>query len=50
MKETTIIEREIVKMKDPILIDGLPGIGLVGKLAADHMIKELKKHTENLQI
>ena len=31
-----------VKLKSPILIEGLPGIGLVGKLAAEHMIKELK--------
>ncbi len=30
------------KLKDPILIEGLPGIGLVGKLAADHMKDELK--------
>lgn len=30
-----------VKLNKPILIEGLPGIGLVGKLAADHMIKEL---------
>lgn len=42
MIETTIIEIEKVKMKDPILIEGLPGIGLVGKIAADHMIAELK--------
>jgi len=40
--ETTIIERKKVKLRRPILIEGLPGIGLVGKLAADHMIKELK--------
>ena len=42
MIETTIIEKEKVKMKNPILIEGLPGIGLVGKIAADHMIAELK--------
>ncbi|MEM2137472.1 MAG: proteasome assembly chaperone family protein [Candidatus Anstonellaceae archaeon] len=42
MIETTIIEEKPIKMKNPILIEGLPGIGLVGKIAADHMIAELK--------
>ncbi len=30
------------ELKEPILIEGLPGIGLVGKLAGDHMLDELK--------
>lgn len=30
-----------VELEDPILIEGLPGIGYVGKLAADHIIEEL---------
>ena len=42
MMETTIVELEKAKMKNPILIEGLPGIGLVGKIAADHIIHELK--------
>lgn len=42
MIETTIVELEKVKMKNPILIEGLPGIGFVGKIAADHMVRELK--------
>lgn len=42
MERTHIITKKGVKMKSPILVEGLPGIGLVGKLAADHMIKELK--------
>jgi uncharacterized protein (TIGR00162 family) len=42
MIETTIVELEKVKMKNPVLIEGLPGIGLVGKIAADHLIDELK--------
>lgn len=29
-------------LNKPVLIEGLPGIGLVGKLAADHMLDELK--------
>ena len=40
--ETTIVELDKAKMKDPIVIEGLPGIGLVGKIAADHLIAELK--------
>ncbi len=28
-------------LNDPILIEGLPGVGNVGKLAADHLIEEL---------
>lgn len=39
--EKTLIVSKKVKARNPILIEGLPGIGLVGKLAADHMIKEL---------
>lgn len=42
MKETEIIVRKEVSLKSPILIEGLPGTGLVGKLAADDIIKELK--------
>lgn len=30
------------QLKNTVLIEGLPGIGLVGKLAADHMMDELK--------
>lgn len=40
--ETTIVELDKVKMRSPILIEGLPGIGLVGKIAANHLIAELK--------
>lgn len=42
VKETFI--KEIVKMdlKNPILIEGLPGLGLVGKIAIRHLIKQLK--------
>jgi hypothetical protein len=30
------------KLKNPILIEGLPGIGNVGKLAIDYLVEELK--------
>jgi hypothetical protein len=46
MLETTIVLKKglkaVPKLRSPVLVVGLPGIGLVGKLAADHMIKELK--------
>lgn len=35
------VEKE-VKLKSPILIEGLPGLGLVGKIATEHLIDELK--------
>ena len=42
MKGTIIVSKKGVKLKNPIMIEGLPGIGLVGKLATEHLIKELK--------
>ncbi|MCX6776480.1 MAG: proteasome assembly chaperone family protein [Candidatus Micrarchaeota archaeon] len=42
MKGTIVISKKGVKLRNPILIEGLPGIGLVGKLATEHLIKELK--------
>ncbi|AEC52551.1 hypothetical protein PNA2_1636 [Pyrococcus sp. NA2] len=42
MKETIIIVHERPEIYDPVFIEGLPGIGLVGKLAAEHLIQELK--------
>lgn len=32
---------EEVDLRDPVFIEGLPGIGHVGKLVADHLVKEL---------
>ncbi|WP_054840049.1 proteasome assembly chaperone family protein [Thermococcus sp. JCM 11816] len=42
MKETMIYLLERPQLRDPVFIEGLPGIGLVGKLAADHLIQELE--------
>lgn len=42
MDDVVIKVFEKPELKNPILIEGLPGIGLVGKLAADHMLEELK--------
>lgn len=41
MKSTKIDIIEDVELDNPIFIEALPGIGHVGKLAADHMIDEL---------
>ena len=40
--ETKIIEFEKIDLKNPVLIEGLPGIGLIGKIAAEYLISELK--------
>jgi len=37
-----IIEHERPKLRDPVLIQGLPGLGLVGKIAVDYLIEELR--------
>lgn len=42
MKETVIKELVKVELNNPILIEGLPGLGLVGKIATRYLIKQLK--------
>jgi uncharacterized protein (TIGR00162 family) len=42
MNDITFRLIENPKLKNTILVEGLPGIGLVGKLAADHLLDELK--------
>jgi len=47
MEEFRISEASVVfirkpRLKEPILIEGLPGVGNVGKLAAEHLIDEIK--------
>jgi len=37
-----VSSREKPKLKDPVLIEGLPGIGFVANIAALHLIRELK--------
>ena len=39
---TEVVKIEDIKLKDAILLEGLPGVGNVGKLAAMHLIEELK--------
>ena len=42
MKETVIKELVKVDLENPVLIEGLPGLGLVGKIAVRYLVKELK--------
>ncbi len=42
MKETLVRKIKDVSLKDPIMVEGLPGVGHVGKLVAEHMVAELK--------
>ncbi len=42
MLETKIIINRDIKLRNPILVVGLPGIGNVGKLVAEHLKREFK--------
>lgn len=35
-----IIDHEMPDLDDPVLVEGLPGVGLVGKIASDHLVSE----------
>jgi hypothetical protein len=42
VKETIIKQLEKVDLNNPVLIEGLPGLGLVGKIAIRYLVKGLK--------
>ncbi len=42
MKTTHIKERTKIRLKNPILIEGLPGLGMVGRIATRYFAKQLK--------
>jgi uncharacterized protein (TIGR00162 family) len=42
MKETYVKELKKTELNNPILIEGLPGLGLVGKIAIRHLVKQMK--------
>ena len=42
IKEASIVFLKKPRLQEPILIEGLPGVGNVGKLAAEHLIDEIK--------
>jgi len=41
MKETFIKETTKIEPKNPVLIEGLPGMGMVGRIATRYLIKQL---------
>jgi hypothetical protein len=42
MKESMVKFLAKPKLKEPVFIEGLPGMGYVGKLAAEHLVAELR--------
>lgn len=42
MKETFIKELAKLELNNPVLIEGLPGLGLVGKIAIRYLVRQLK--------
>lgn len=42
MEDAEVVILEEPDLRNTILLEGLPGIGLVGKLAVDHMLEKLK--------
>ena len=42
MEDIQVEYKEKPDLTDPILIEGLPGVGNVGKLAAEHLVDQLK--------
>jgi uncharacterized protein (TIGR00162 family) len=42
MEDIVIVFKEKPTLKDPIMVEGLPGVGNVGKLAAEHLVDQLK--------
>ena len=40
--DTRIHELTQIQLKEPVLIQGLPGLGYVGKVAVDYFIEKLK--------
>lgn len=42
MDDIIVVYRERPQLRAPVLIEGLPGVGNVGKLAAEHLVDQLK--------
>lgn len=42
MDDIVVIHKERPQLREPILVEGLPGVGNVGKLAAEHLVDQLK--------
>ncbi len=44
MDEIEVVETDEASLSDPVLVEGLPGVGHVGKLAAEHLLDEYDGH------
>jgi uncharacterized protein (TIGR00162 family) len=42
MENIKMIVTEMPVLEEPVLVEGLPGVGNVGKLAAEHLVEQLK--------
>ncbi len=42
MEDIIVVFKEKPRLKDPVFVEGLPGVGNVGKLAAEHLVDQLK--------
>lgn len=42
MDDIVVVYKERPVLKDPVFVEGLPGVGNVGKLAAEHLVDQLK--------
>jgi len=42
MRKTVVRERSKVILRDPILVEGLPGLGTVGKIAVQYLRRQMK--------
>ncbi|PVX25984.1 MAG: proteasome assembly chaperone family protein [Candidatus Bathyarchaeum sp.] len=42
MKSTVIKKLKKVELKNPILVEGFPGLGMVGSIATNYLVKQLK--------
>lgn len=42
MDNIVVVFKERPQLRDPIFVEGLPGVGNVGKLAAEHLVDQLK--------
>ncbi len=42
MEKTTIKEVTKIELKNPVLVEGLPGLGMVGRIATRYLAKKLK--------
>ncbi len=42
MEDIVVVFKEKPVLREPVLVEGLPGVGNVGKLAAEHLVDQLK--------